>query len=722
MSCLMLRPRATAFFVVLYTFTLLVTVNRNAVASASNEGPAAGGPDYFSVSPAVSAPGQFVQFSWKIGDAPGFTITPNLLSEGQTALPLNASQYARVAPNVSTTFVGTAVGGPAKVKPLTAALTIVPITLTVSASSVNAGQQVQLSFSGPNNGSSFFLTTLPENSTTPLTPDACSGTVCHGTYLTSTLGSNKTFMVGANGPYNGQAYSPAVTVSVSGGMTLACAVFPSTPASGAPVRISWTASNAASVHIDQGVGNVSPATSGSVVVHPTRTTDYTCTATDRFGDTLSASTKVTLSTGDVHNLNHIIYMLQENRGFDNYFGNLAYYRVDIDHIQGAQLSDVNDLHNLPAGYTLQNSNGQSFPPFHARTECTESLNTNWNSSHTDMDLVGGNWLTLTSSSQFLMDKFLITAGFTQYDTTATRPLGYYDWTDLPFYYELATQFDTSDTFYSPVPDATDINRAYLFAATSYGQISPPPPNNWMWQRPTLFRVLQDAGISWRYYYQDDSVYLAEWSDWNNPQIQNNVRNIQEWYNILASSGADSQLPQVVFIERASSTGYDEHPGNNVQTGAARVQQILNALLVSQAWPDSAFLLTYDEGGATYDQQGPVLVTPPDDKVPEPSQQGGASIRGLFNVTGFRVPFTVVSPWSKAHFVFHQQGDYTSILKLIETRYSLMPLTRRDQTAVDLTDPTNGPFDFNTPEMMTVPPLPNQPTNGTCNYQLESYPQ
>lgn len=675
--------------------------------------------DYFTVAPSISAPGQFVQFSWNVGNAQSFTVTPNLLEEEQSQLPASASHYARVAPSASTTFIGAAVGGSQPGKPLTTALTIVPVTLAASASTVNAGRQVQLNFIGPNNGSSFFLVTLPENSSTPLTPDSCSGTACRGSYITPPLGSNKIFMIGANGPYNGQAYSPAVAVTVSGGMTLTCTATPITPASGGAVNISWTSTNAASLHIDQGIGNVSPATSGSVVVHPTRSTNYTCTATDRFGDTLSASTKVLVSTGDVNNLNHIVFMLQENRGFDNYFGNLAYYRVYVDNIPGAQMSDVNDLHNLPSGYTLQNPQGQSIPPFHQQTECIEGLNPNWNQSHEDMDLVGNNWLNLTSSSQFLMDLFLLTSGPGQYDPTDSRPLGYYDWTDLPFYYELATQFDTSDTIYSPVPAATEINRAYLFAATSYGNIFDPATNNWMWQRPTIFRVLQNAGISWRYYYQDDSVYLADWADWNNPQIQNNVRNIQEWYNILSSSGADTQLPQVVFIERASATAYDEHPGNNVQKGAARVQQILTALLVSQAWPDSAFLLSFDEGGGTYEQQPPILVTPPDDKVPFPYEKE-PWVHGLFNVTGFRVPFVVVSPWSKAHFVFHQQSDYTSILKLVETRYSLSPMTHRDQNAADLTDPNNGPFDFNTPEMLTVPPLPNQPIDGTCNYQLEGY--
>ena len=60
-------------------------------------------------------------------------------------------------------------------------------------------------------------------------------------------------------------------------------------------------------------------------------------------------------------------MLQENRAFDNYFGKLAEYRVNHQPpIQGAQLSDVNDLHTLPPDYQICNPQKQCFGPFHAR--------------------------------------------------------------------------------------------------------------------------------------------------------------------------------------------------------------------------------------------------------------------------------------------------------------------------------------------------------------------
>ena len=388
------------------------------------------------------------------------------------------------------------------------------------------------------------------------------------------------------------------------------------------------------------------------------------------------------------------------------------------------MSDVNDLHTLPPDYTIKNPQGQSFGPFHARTVCIENLSPSWDETHYDMDLVGNDWMNLTPQSQYKMDRFLDTTlsggSGDQYDPTHSRPLGYYDQTDLPFYYELSAQFATSDTWYSPIPANTVPNRMYLFAATSYGHAFPPQnPSDPAWQVETFFRALTDAHVTWRYYYQDNSVFLANWADWNNPQIQGNVRPISEYYSILSSPNADQNLPQVVFIERGSATGLDEHPDNNVQRGAADVQNIITALLNSAAWPDSAFILTYDEGGGLFDHVGPILATPPDDLTPQ--DLGTNDQQGLFNVTGFRVPVIVISPWVKPHSVSHLPMDYTAILKLIENRFDVPALTQRDATAGDMTDPDNGFFDFSSPQMLQVPPLPTQPTNGVCDQHLEGHP-
>jgi phospholipase C len=680
------------------------------------------------MAPSVTGPGQFLNFAWATTNATSFTVMPIIAGDDQ-ALPVNSTGFVDTsAPVTSTTFQATATNSTGNSAPASVSVTVVPLTLTASALQIPAGSTVVLTYGGPNNGSTWTLTTIGSNSPITLPAPSCTGNTCTGTYTTTALNTNTTFQVTANGPVGGQAFSPQVLITVEQPTTVTLAANPTVIQSGGTATLSWTTTNAATISIDHGVGNdLTPVNMGSVNVRPTQTTTYTATATSIYPGTppVTATATVTVSTNGVSNLNHIIYMVQENRAFDNYFGVLAQYRVNHQPpIQGAQLSDVNDLHTLPSGYTIMNPQGQSFGPFHARTECIENLSPSWDETHYDMDLVGNDWMNLSPSSQYLMDRFLDTtlSGGTgdQYDPTHTRPLGYYDQTDLPFYYELATQFTTSDTWYSPIPANTVPNRMYLFAGTSYGHGYPPlDPNDPAWARPTFFRALTAAGITWRYYYQDNSVFLANWADWNDPQIQGNVRNIQEYYNILASPSADTDLPQVIFIERASSTGLDEHPDNNVQTGAADVQNIINALFNSAAWPDSAFILTYDEGGGLFDHVGPILVPEPDDIQPTDLQ---GHTQGLFNVTGFRVPVVVISPWSKPHTVSHLQTDYTAILKLVETRWpQVLPLSARDAGAGDMTDPNNGFFDFTSPQMLTVPQLPVQPTNGTCNPQLEGHP-
>ena len=683
----------------------------------------------FTVSPALAAPGQFVHFSWAAANETAFNVTPSIALDEQT-LPLTAGAYTynTNALTRTTTFVAAASSGATTSAPVTTTLTIVPVTLSASSTMIPAGQSVTLSYSGPNNNSIWVLNSSNSDTPIPLA-HGCSGNTCSGSYQTAPLAATTSFSVSITGPAptGGQAYSRRVVVNVQHPTTLIFKAQAQTVKSGGEVSLSWTTTNASSLTID-GIGQVQPVSGGSYCcVHPTKTTTYTATATPAYPGAIPVrqTAMVTVSTGDITNLNHIIFLLQENRSFDNYFGWLAQYRVNHQPpIQGAQMSDVNDFHVMPSDFQLCNPNDLCYPLYHARTMCTENLSPQWDETHYDMHLSTWDWLNVNQDSVFGMDLFLDDdwsngKGGT-YDTQKTRPLGYYDQTDLPYYYELATEFTTDDAWYSPMPGGTVPNRMYMFAATSYGHaFGPPNPNDPAWQQPTIFRRLTDAGITWRYYYQDNSVFLAQWADWNDPKISGNVRNIQEYYNFLANPDADKLLPQVIFIERATEIELDEHPLNNVQTGSAAVSTMINSLMSSAAWPDSAFILTYDEGGGLYDHVPPILVTPPD-SLTEPTDLQQGDPPGYFNVTGFRVPNVVVSPWSRPQTVIHLATDYTSILKLLEDRFNLTPLTLRDATTQDMADPQNGFFDFSAPNLLQPPPLPTQPTNGTCDQTLGGY--
>jgi phospholipase C len=402
---------------------------------------------------------------------------------------------------------------------------------------------------------------------------------------------------------------------------------------------------------------------------------------------------VTSAANGLSKLKHVIFFVQENRSFDDYFGMLGPYKASI--------GLTNDVDGLDLSVTLPNTKGQPVHPYHYQTVCTENLSPSWNESHADVD--GG-----------LMDGFLrtTTSVASTIDPTGTRAMGYYDQSDLPYYYELAARFATSDRFFSPLLSNTVPNRLYLFTATSFGNIIPPTPPSGGFTQPTIFDHLDQAGVSWRYYYQDasSSAFIQQFSTYQRDAAK--VVSISNWQNDVQN---DATLPSVIFIERAGTSGRDEHPGNNLQKGAADGAGIINTLIKSPSWPDSAFILTYDEGGGLYDHVRPGREVKPDSIAPK-LRTGDKP--GDFNQSGFRVPMVVISPWVKPSFVSHTARDYTSILRLIEDTFNVPSLTLRDANADNMMEF----FNFSgAPPLLTPPTLPPQPTNGVCDKTLEKAP-
>jgi phospholipase C len=402
---------------------------------------------------------------------------------------------------------------------------------------------------------------------------------------------------------------------------------------------------------------------------------------------------VTAPANGLANLKHIIFFLQENRSFDSYFGMLGPYKAS----EGL----ANNVDGLNLNTTLPNTQGQPVHPFHYQTVCTENLSPAWNESHADVD--GG-----------LMDGFMRTSTSVSstIDPTGTRAMGYYDQSDLPYYYEAAARFATSDRFFSPALTNTVPNRLYMFTATSFGNAFPPTPPSGGFTQPTIFAHLDQAGVSWRYYYQDalSSALIQQFSIYKTDAAK--VVPIANWANDVLN---ESTLPSVIFIERASQSARDEHPGANIQTGAADAANIINTLMSSPSWQSSALILAYDEGGGLYDHVLPAREVKPDSLAPKLKSTDKP---GAFNQTGFRVPMIVFSPWAKPSFVSHTTRDYTSILRLIEDRFNVAPLTLRDANADNMMEF----FDFSgVPPLLTPPTLPLQPTNGNCQQNMENAP-
>jgi phospholipase C len=302
-------------------------------------------------------------------------------------------------------------------------------------------------------------------------------------------------------------------------------------------------------------------------------------------------------------------------------------------------------------------------------------------------------------------------------------MGYYDGGDLNYYYFMASNFATSDRWFSPLMGNTQPNRMYLLAATSAGHVhtltrGSPPLNS-----VTIFEALQNAGISWKVYVTDPNPTLIQGSDMSMFSFsykfpQNFVPASQ-----FIGDAANGTLPQVAMIEPGYSDGRDEHPftiankpGGSVEVGANYVSQLINAVMQSVSWKDSVFILTWDEAGGFYDDVPPQATLSPDgipplDLVPgdvcSPSTGTGPSCDFVF--TGYRLPMIVVSPFTKRHYVSHTTADSTAILKLIETRFKLASLTKRDAGQMDMTEF----FDFAGVPWDTPPSPPAQNMTGPC---------
>jgi phospholipase C len=309
------------------------------------------------------------------------------------------------------------------------------------------------------------------------------------------------------------------------------------------------------------------------------------------------------------------------------------------------------------------------------------------------------------------------------DTAGVRAMGYYDGSDLNYYYFMASNFATSDRWFSPAMDRTPINRMYLLAATSQGYAYEPgfnpPADSSPLTAPTIFDVLQKAGISWKVYLTDKgATYLKFFAPYASGTYPDNVVPASQ-FSIDAENGT---LPQVAMIEGGYSSGLDEHPDSNVQVGAQYVSSLINNLMNSVSWQDSVFILTYDEAGGLYDHVPPQPAVNPDGIAPVDllstdicSGTGGANCD--FNYTGFRVPLIVISPFTKKNYVSHTVADYTAILSFIEKRFGIPPLTKRDAAQMDMTEF----FDFQNVPWWIAPIPPEQATGGVCDYKNLGYP-
>jgi len=260
-------------------------------------------------------------------------------------------------------------------------------------------------------------------------------------------------------------------------------------------------------------------------------------------------------------------------------------------------------------------------------------------------------------------------------TTALHIMGCFTPEALPVLSGLAKGFAVCDHWYGSVPTETLPNRAFACTGSSQGHMD---DNTRTYTSPSIFGALSKHGIDWSLYgYDAEPLGRHVFTD-----ITRASSSHFGLFTAFTAAAAAGTLAPFVFLEPSwGARGNSQHPNYDVALGEQLIHDVYYALRNGPAWNHTLLIITYDEHGGCYDHAPPPWgATPPDNTVGEFG----------FDFTRFgpRVPTVLVSPLIEAGSVFRAPSsgpplDHTSILKTVESRWGLGPLTARDRAAPDV---------------------------------------
>ncbi len=394
-------------------------------------------------------------------------------------------------------------------------------------------------------------------------------------------------------------------------------------------------------------------------------------------------------SGSINDVEHVIFLMQENRSFDHYFGTMKGVRG---------FADPHPV-TLPSGKSVwhqPDGSGELMPfrpdvPDLGRTFLPDPPH-GWTDGH-------------AAWNEGRYDQWVPNKGATTM-THHTRD-------DLPYHYALADAFTVCDNYHCSLMGPTDPNRYHMWTGwvgndgTGGGPVIDNSEAGYGWS--TYPERLQRAGISWKVY-QDAGVGLDAdgfWGYTSDPFIGNYGDNSLLYFHQYQNASAGSplarrartgthitsenrnpeallddfradvsqgRLPKVSWI--VAPEAFSEHPNWAPDFGAWYVSQVVDILASHpEVWSKMALFVTYDEDGGFFDHMVPP--TPPQTRtqgrstVPVTNEifPGNATYAAGPYGLGVRVPMVVVSPWTRGGWVNSQLFDHTSLIRFLEARFA-----------------------------------------------------
>jgi phospholipase C len=402
-------------------------------------------------------------------------------------------------------------------------------------------------------------------------------------------------------------------------------------------------------------------------------------------ESLASAATVPSADFDLSKIKHVVYVMQENRSFDHYFGTFP----------GVRGFDDPTAMTLPNGNSVFAQPDPANPlgylePFHMDTASTAaaavpSLSHDWRDQH-------------ASWNKGAMDGWLHTHLAADGAVKGSYTMGYMTQEDIPFHWALAEKFTLLDNYHCSVMGPTYPNRAIWMSGTNdpTGTKGGPiletvKPNLLKWR--SAAEVLYSAGYTVKTYSSSGSYnYFTWWEAIANKTVDVELLNAVTSAGKLFGDGKggvgdplnptaaavgylafeedckNGTLADVTWLFPDGPYASDEHPPNTPAAGAYFLASKLEALAANEElWNSTVFVINYDENDGFFDHVPPPIPDPDlhaDEYVTVPSPRGTPG-GGLPSGAGFRVPCIIISPWTVGGHIYSQVSDHTSPLQLIE---------------------------------------------------------
>jgi phospholipase C len=241
-------------------------------------------------------------------------------------------------------------------------------------------------------------------------------------------------------------------------------------------------------------------------------------------------------------------------------------------------------------------------------------------------------------------------------------IGYYTQDDLPFLGQAALDWTVCDRYFASILGPTYPNRIYQHSAVT-DRLDDSVSLSTL---PTIWDRLAQAGLRGRYYF-NDVPFIALWGT--------KYASITRTYDQFLQDCASGDLPEVSFVDppfysEDAGTSSDDHPHGDIRAGESWLYETYRAVTTGRDWKHTVLVINFDEWGGFFEH------VPPSEA---PDVDPALALRG------FRVPCMIVSPFSAPGAVNHGVYDHTSVLKMIEWRWGLPPLSVRDAAANNLAE-------------------------------------